>query len=104
VNVRAESSFDGATRVISAQLVNSDTAVAGNVAGFGSCPVFDLCRKLIARGFDPALPLIAYRNGTLALRIRSIGQAAQLSVRPDGVGFMAFRPGLSARAKTERAP
>jgi hypothetical protein len=39
-----------------------------------------LCRKLIAAGFDPSRPLCAYRGAVLCLRVRSIGEGAQLIV------------------------
>jgi hypothetical protein len=105
MNVRAAKIYAGATRVITATLSGDNHAVAEGVTGFGYAPVLDLCRKLIALGYDPNLALIAMRGDTLALRIRSIGEAATLCVRPDiAGGFEAFRPGLSARAKTERVP
>jgi hypothetical protein len=46
-----------------------------------SSPVIALARALIARGIDPATPLEVYRGSTLALRVRSIGAAAPLTVR-----------------------
>ena len=52
-----------------------------------SAPVLALCRELIEAGHDPACQLHVYRNGVLALRVRSIGEAARLSIRGDGVGF-----------------
>jgi hypothetical protein len=52
-----------------------------------SAPVLALCRELVKTGNDPACQLHVYRNGVLALRIRSIGKAARLSIRGDGVGF-----------------
>jgi hypothetical protein len=52
-----------------------------------SAPVLPLCRELVEAGHDPACQLQVYRNGVLALRVRSIGEAARLSIRGDGVGF-----------------
>ena len=52
-----------------------------------SAPVLALCRELVEAGHDPACELHVYRKGVLALRVRSIGQAARLSIRGDGVGF-----------------
>jgi len=94
---RAKSYSYIATRVITVQLVGSDTAIAEGVTGFGSCPVLDLCRKLIVLGYDPNLALIAMRDGKIALRVRSIGQAGKLSTRHDGIGFERFRPGPGSR-------
>jgi hypothetical protein len=47
-------------------------------------PVIAMCRLLVAEGFDPASPMHVYRGDTLALKIRSIGEAATLrpSARP----------------------
>jgi hypothetical protein len=52
-----------------------------------AAPVLALCRELVEAGHDPACQLHVYRNDVLALRVRSIGQAARLTIRGDGVGF-----------------
>jgi hypothetical protein len=52
-----------------------------------AAPTLALCRELVEAGHDPASQLHVYRNGGLALRVRSIGEAARLSIRGDGVGF-----------------
>ena len=52
-----------------------------------SAPVLALCRELVEAGHDPGCQLQVYRKGVLALRVRSIGEAARLSIRGDGVGF-----------------
>ena len=52
-----------------------------------SAPVLALCRELVEAGHDPTCQLHVYRNGALALRVRSIGEAARLTIRGDGVGF-----------------
>jgi hypothetical protein len=54
------------------------TCTAERVTACGSVPVLALCRKLIAAGYDPALPLHAYRGDTLALKVCSIGEGAHL--------------------------
>jgi hypothetical protein len=87
--------------VIVATLTGSDTATAEGISVTGPSPVLALCRKLIDAGYDPALPLVAYRGGTLALRIRSIGEAARLEIRGDGVGF---RPSAKMGAAPPIAP
>jgi hypothetical protein len=73
--------------VITARIDGSDTASALGVTVTSPSPVPALCRELLAAGFDPATPLEAYRGPTLCLRIRSIGEAAQLEVTSWGVGF-----------------
>lgn len=53
----------------------------GKVVGVGRTPVLNLCRKLIAAGVDPNTALDVFRDGTLALQVRSVGEAAGLGVR-----------------------
>jgi hypothetical protein len=85
-DVRAK--FDGATlAVITAMLTGSDMASAEGISVTSPSPIQNLCRQLVARGYGPNRPLHAYRGSTLALRIRSIGEGAQLEIRGDGVGF-----------------
>jgi fructoselysine-6-P-deglycase FrlB-like protein len=74
-----------------------DTCTALGITVRSPSPVLSLCRKLIETGHDPAAPLDAYRGSTLALRVKSIGQAAQLEVNADGTGFW-------QRAKARAAP
>ena len=79
-------------------LVGSDKAIAGDIMASGA---FDLCRRLLAAGANPAAELVCYRNGTLALRIKSIGAGAQLTVREtskDGPRFATWRPFPTARS------
>jgi len=54
-------------------------------------PVLRLCRELVNRGVDPATPLEAYRGETLCLRVRSIGEGANLTVESDRCGCPVFR-------------
>src|SRR5262249_24432230 len=63
-----------------AELTKSDIAVAEGIRVKPESPVLALCRKLFAAGYDPATPLEAYRGDTLALRVKSIGHAAQMQV------------------------
>src|SRR5665213_1145042 len=63
--------------VIIAQLVGSDTAVIDNITGHGA---LDLCRRLIVAGVDPDAELHCYRDGVIALRIKSVGAGAKLTV------------------------
>jgi hypothetical protein len=79
-------------------LLGSDKAIAGDIMASGA---FDLCRRLLAAGANPAAELVCYRNGTLALRIKSIGAGAQLTVREtskDGPRFATWRPFPAARS------
>jgi hypothetical protein len=76
---------------------DDDTCSALGVTVRSSSPVLALCRQLVDAGHDPTTPLEAYRRNTLALRVKSIGQTAQLEVNADGTGFW-------QRAKARAAP
>jgi hypothetical protein len=82
---------DIARTTIRAELAESNQATALGVSVQSSVPVLDLCRKLVAAGYDPASPLEAWRGSTPALRIRSIGEAAGLTVGDDNIGRPRFR-------------
>jgi hypothetical protein len=101
VNVRAaKSSFDSATLAVIVATITGDTASAEGVHGTGSSPILHLCRKLIALGYDPALPLVAVRGQTIYLKIRAIGEVAKLSIKPTGNGFERYRPGPQDRSSS----
>jgi hypothetical protein len=72
---------------IRAELTGSHIAMARGITARSSTPVLALCRQLIVRGFDPALPLHAYRGSTLALIVRSIGEGARIEINAYGTGF-----------------
>src|SRR5262249_48308624 len=63
-----------------AELAWDDTCTALGIVVRSPSPVLVLCRKLIEAGHNPSTPLEAYRGSTLALRVKSIGQAAQMEV------------------------
>jgi hypothetical protein len=65
---------------IRAELIGSDRCEAGRYTARGSAPVFALCRRLLAAGFDPGQPLHAYRGDVLSLVVRTIGEGATLTV------------------------
>lgn len=67
--------------------IEGDTCGALGVAARSSSPVLSLCRKLVADGYDPTLPLEVYRGDVLCLRIRSIGETAGLEINSLGTGF-----------------
>jgi hypothetical protein len=72
---------------IRAELIGSDEGTAAGLTIRGRAPVLALCRQLIADGHDPGLPLEVWRGPVLCLRVRSIGEAAQLRVATHGLGF-----------------
>ena len=69
----------------------------------GYAPVLDLCRELLAAGFNPASPLEAWRRETLCLRVRSIGEGRGSPSRMIGTAHHAFGAGRSARKGMSQA-
>jgi hypothetical protein len=53
-----------------------------------------LCRRLVEAGHDPATPMKVYRGQILSLHVRSIGEAAKLTVKETRFGprFIPWRP------------
>ena len=74
-----------------ATLAGCETASAAGITVTSPSPVLALCRKLLTAGYDPATPLEVYRDNTLALRVRSIGEAAGLRVAADKAGRPVFK-------------
>jgi len=72
---------------IRAALIGSDRCEAEGISVCALAPVLALCRKLLLAGHDPRRSLHAYRGNVLALRVRSIGEGAQVAIAGDGVGF-----------------
>jgi hypothetical protein len=66
--------------VIEAELLGSNTCRARGITTRGNAPVLALCRALLGAGYDPSRPLHAYRGKVLALKVRSIGEGARLTV------------------------
>jgi hypothetical protein len=72
---------------------NSDTVVCA------------LCRKLIAAGHNPNEPMEIYRGSTLSLHVRSIGEAAKLTVLETGHGPKFVKlPRVDLKALWEQLP
>jgi hypothetical protein len=73
-----------------AQILGTQTARAdlgyATITATGAAPVLELCRHLIDAGIDPATPLHACRGDTLALKVKSIGAGARLTVKDNGDG------------------
>lgn len=93
--------------VIRAELIGSDECTAAGLTISGRAPVLALCRQLIADGHDPGLPLEVWRGPVLCLRVRSIGEAAQLRVATHGGGFARSRAcaaGCTAASPVEETP
>jgi hypothetical protein len=67
------------------------TYTAAGIVARGTTPVLTLCRQLLAAGLDPDQAMEVYRGATLALRIRSIAEAAALEINSEGTGFRPAR-------------
>ena len=76
-----------AVGAIVAELIGSDTIVCAGQTTISPTPILDLCRELIAEGFDAKASLIACRNGVPAVTVTAIGEAARLEVNGKGSGF-----------------
>jgi hypothetical protein len=77
---------------------DGDIAIAGDLSARGA---LDMCRRMMAAGADPSAELVCYRNGRIALRIRSLADGAKLVVREtsaDGPRFASWRPFPAARS------
>jgi hypothetical protein len=66
--------------VIEAELTGSTECSARGLTAHGPAPVLALCRALIGASYDPRRPLHVYRGQVLALKVRSIGEGARLTV------------------------
>src|SRR5262249_32652635 len=74
------------TQAIFAELIDSDRSSALGMTAHGTTPVLGLCRLLVEAGHDPTTPLEVWRGSTVCLRIRRIGEAAQLTIEDDRHG------------------
>jgi hypothetical protein len=73
-------------------LLGSRRCEALGIAVSGHAPVLKLCGELIAAGIDQDRAIHVYREGgVLALKVRSIGEAAGLVVEDDKNGRPRFR-------------
>jgi hypothetical protein len=68
------------TAILVAELTGSTTATMGDIVVTGRAPTLVLCRKLVELGYDASMPLHVYRDGTLAIKVGSIGAGAMLTV------------------------
>jgi hypothetical protein len=75
-----------------AELVGDDSCRCQEIdaAVTANAPVLAMCRQLLATGIDPDTALCVYRQGKLALRVRSIREGARLTVKTAGNGTPIF--------------
>src|SRR5262249_54124822 len=65
---------------IEVELFGSDECRYRGITTRGQAPALAMCRALLGSGFDPHRPLHVYRGNVLALKVRTIGEGAQLTV------------------------
>ena len=96
-----------ASQAIRAELVGEHTCRANGVTVHSPTPILKMCRRLVKAGVNPATPLVAYRDDTLCLSVRSIGEAARLEINSKGSGFKkhrhAVRPAPPVRRRDVQA-
>src|SRR5262245_47813557 len=80
-----------------ADLSGSRACTGVGITASGTTPAIVLCRELIAAGLDPDAALEVYRAGTLALRIRTLREGAQLTVKTAGNGAPIFAVDAACR-------
>jgi hypothetical protein len=73
------------------ELSGDDTCTCSGLTVRANAPVLAMCRQLLAVGLDPDTAMEVYRGAILALKVRSIGEAARLDVNSKGTGFVAYR-------------
>src|SRR4051812_41055440 len=77
--------------IITATFNGDRRCEALGISASGYSPALALCRELLAAGISPDAALDIHRNGVLALRIRTIGEAARLTVEDNENGSPRFR-------------
>jgi hypothetical protein len=77
---------------IIAELIGDDSCRCQEIdaAVTANAPVLAMCRLLIATGIDPDTALCVYRQGVLALKVRSMREGARLTVKTAGNGTPIF--------------
>ncbi|HYI26319.1 MAG TPA: hypothetical protein VD863_00555, partial [Bradyrhizobium sp.] len=88
---RSNNADQSQTQAIRAELTGSNQVAAADITVTSTTPVLLLCRQLLAAGLNPDQAVDVFRGATLALRVRSIGEAARLEIAGDGVGFRPSR-------------
>jgi hypothetical protein len=89
---------------IHAEITGDDGCSACGVSVRSATPIFSLCRALIEAGHDPSAAMECYRGNTLAVSVRTIGEAAALTVRESTSEgrprFVRYRSFAAGRARS----
>jgi hypothetical protein len=91
-------------RKIQAELIGGDACRAFGTTVRGPAPLLKLCRRLVETGHDPATPLRVFRGEVLCLKVRSIGEAAGLTVDESRTAFARWKPFPHAAVSPRIAP
>jgi hypothetical protein len=89
---------------ITAQLIGSHRCESLGIVATGHAPVLNLCRSLLAAGLNPDQALHVYRNGTLALRVKSLRTGARLTVKEPDRGRAHFSKWMAFAASPVASP
>ena len=90
--------------LLRAEFIGSDRCAISGFTAISQTPVLALCRTLLAAGFDPRQPLHVCRGDKVALYVRSIGEAARLTVKDDRLGRTRFARWQDRAASDAGAP
>jgi hypothetical protein len=108
--IRSGAPTPNRTEAIRAEAMGSTTCIAVGITANGNAPVLALCRRLVEAGHNPDTPLQVWRGSTLAVTVRSIGEAAQLAVKEPDRGrvhfarYVPFAPSPVAPPVRKNAP
>lgn len=89
---------------IRAEIIKSDRCDADGHTVRAAAPVLAMCRKLVDAGYDQGRPLHAHRGDVLALKVRSIGVGATLTVEDNRFGTPTLRRWRGRPAGVGAAP
>jgi hypothetical protein len=76
---------------VACRIIGSDHCEVDGLVVKHNAPVFAMCRKLIDAGYDPELPLEAYRGEMLCLRVSSLRYGAKFTVNDNRRGTPVLR-------------
>jgi hypothetical protein len=83
-------------RTLRGDLIGCDLIVVDRLSVCSDTPILDACRKLVELGVNPRIDLHCFRNGRLAVTVRSIGEGARLEINGNGIGFTVRRRVVTA--------
>jgi hypothetical protein len=73
--------------ILRAELTGHNTCECAGITVKAEFPIIGMCRRLLDAGVDPGTRLECYRNGTLAISVKTIGGGALITVNSQGTNF-----------------